>query len=524
MKIVQYLFILILSAMGIAAGAQVPKLNSYPSASATVFIDFDGHHLTGSSWNWNGPIDAQPAGFSDDVITEILNRVAEDFRPFDLNITTDSSKYWSAPYDKRIRIIVTPTWEWYEQPAGGVSYVGSFTWGDNTPAWVFSGLLNNNTKYVAEAISHEAGHSLGLQHQSTYDENCIKVNEYSPGQGIGEIGWAPIMGIGYYANVTTWNVGPNTYNCGTIQNDFETIRMWNGFGLRPDEHGNDIAVASDVDLVAYSFIAKGVINDESDVDVFKITLTAPNSLSLYATPQNVGSNNAGANIDIKLILMNGTDTIGRYNPSTLLNAGVDTSLNAGTYYLVVDGVGNVYHGDGSLGFYSVNGSVGSAVLAFSRFKVSGSAANSIHRLNWSWQTNETVSGLSIESSADGQHFTALAALNPSAKEFSYRPLSDKNIYYRLKATGATESHYSNIISLQNRNAGRQVQVINNQATDLTIASNGHFKYRLFYGNGQLLSSGTLTQGNNHISTPAVKGLLLLSYTDGSNTYTEKFIR
>jgi hypothetical protein len=75
-----------------------------------------------------------------------------------------------------------------------VSYVGSFTWGDDTPGWVFSGLLNNNIKYIAEAVSHEAGHTLGLQHQSNYDAECTKTSEYGQGQGTGEISWAPIMG------------------------------------------------------------------------------------------------------------------------------------------------------------------------------------------------------------------------------------------------------------------------------------------------------------------------------------------
>ncbi len=52
---------------------------------------------------------------------------------------------------------------------------------------------------------------LGLQHQSTYDSNCVKTAEYSPGQGSGEIGWAPIMGDGYYENLTTWHIG-NQYS------------------------------------------------------------------------------------------------------------------------------------------------------------------------------------------------------------------------------------------------------------------------------------------------------------------------
>ncbi len=108
----------------VAMYAQVPKLSSYPSAAATLFIDFDGHTVKGTSWNWGGPIYAQPAELNNAAITEIFNRVSEDYRPFNLNVTTDSTVYLAAPFNKRIRIIVTPTSQWYGS-AGGVAFVGS---------------------------------------------------------------------------------------------------------------------------------------------------------------------------------------------------------------------------------------------------------------------------------------------------------------------------------------------------------------------------------------------------------------
>ena len=106
-------------------------------------------------------------------ITEVFNRVAEDYRPFTINVTTDSTKYLSAPVNQRTRVVITVTSDWYGS-AGGVSFVNSFTWGDNTPCFVFSELLGYKPKNIAEAASHEAGHTLGLRHQSTYDANCAK--------------------------------------------------------------------------------------------------------------------------------------------------------------------------------------------------------------------------------------------------------------------------------------------------------------------------------------------------------------
>src|SRR5438874_5033013 len=245
--------------------AQIPKLNSYPSGTSTVFLDFDGQYVTGTSWNWSGPIDAKPAALSTDAITQIFNRIAEDYRPFNLNITTDSVVYLAAPFNKRMRLIITPTSAWFGN-AGGVAFVGSFNWGDETPAWVFSELLGNNPKYVAEACSHEAGHTLGLQHQSTYDVNCGKIAEYSAGQGTGEIGWAPIMGVGYYKNLTTWNIGPNTVGCNTIQNDINIIAgSPNNFGFRTDDHGNDPATATNIDIQGDGFLVNGLINKSDDI-------------------------------------------------------------------------------------------------------------------------------------------------------------------------------------------------------------------------------------------------------------------
>ena len=184
-----------LSFLAFSAYTQVPVLNSYSSTTATIYLDFDGQYVTGTSWNWGGPINAQPATITASAIQEIFNRVAEDYRPFNLNITTDSTVYARAPFNKRMRVIVTPTNSWYGR-AGGVAYVGSFAWHDETPCWVFSELLYNNTKWIAEAVSHEAGHTLGLHHQSSFDAFCKKTAEYSSGQGEGESAAAQRSGDG----------------------------------------------------------------------------------------------------------------------------------------------------------------------------------------------------------------------------------------------------------------------------------------------------------------------------------------
>jgi hypothetical protein len=48
----------------------------------------------------------------------------------------------------------------YGEEAGGVAYVGSFSWAVDTPAFVFSQKLGSNyAPYIWEAASHECGHT-----------------------------------------------------------------------------------------------------------------------------------------------------------------------------------------------------------------------------------------------------------------------------------------------------------------------------------------------------------------------------
>ena len=520
-----YFILIAFTCMHLSAMAQLPKLNSFPAATATIFIDFDGQYVAGTAWNMSGPIDAAPSGLSDAAITEIFTRVSEDYRPFNLNITTDSTVYLAAPRNKRMRIIVTPTSAWYGA-AGGVAYVGSFLWGDNTPAWVFSALLGNRTKWVAEAISHEVGHTLGLQHQSVYDANCNKTAEYSVGLGSGEIGWAPIMGAGYYQNHTTWQVGTNAVSCGTIQNDFDIIKTKNGFGLRPDDHGNDNSTATDIAIAADAFTASGLINTSADVDVFKLVLNNTTWINLNAIPLNVGTGDDGANVDIKVTLLNGNDTINSYNPSTLLNAGVDTNLNAGTYYLVVDGVGNIYHNDeGSLGLYTITGNLLS-VLPVKNFNFTGRVNNDKHQLSWLLQTDDAVKQVVIESSADGLHFTALAVLAPTITSYTNQQTGTGPIYYRLKVITATngQGYASNVISLKTKQVISGIQVINTNTGSITVKSSNSYTYQLFTAGGQLIANGKLNTGINQLDDRGAKGLLLLHCSNGNESFTPKLIK
>ena len=89
-------FLFALCCLAYSSKAQSPILSSFPDASATIYLDFDGHQVNGTSWNMSGPIDCGASNLSSTQRTEVFHRIAEDYRPFNINITTDSTKYWNA--------------------------------------------------------------------------------------------------------------------------------------------------------------------------------------------------------------------------------------------------------------------------------------------------------------------------------------------------------------------------------------------------------------------------------------------
>ena len=293
-----------------------------PTLANVILLDFDGQYVANTMWNVNGPITCAPANLTSEEAGLIFQRVVTDFTPFNLTVTTDEAVFNAANPAKRMRVVITESWEWYGQ-AGGVSYLNSFTWGDNSPCFVFSSLLGYSVKQIAEACSHEAGHTLGLRHQSLYDQNGVKLDEYNWGQGSGEIGWAPIMGASYNENLSLWHYGPNSLSATTMQDDVAKIATVVGFVN--DEYANSTANAT-----ALSSAKTGLINSSIDVDFFSVNINTTKTISLI--PANVGPNNDGGNLDLVLKIYNSQGTLlSTINDPLILDAGV--SLPAGSYYV-----------------------------------------------------------------------------------------------------------------------------------------------------------------------------------------------
>ncbi len=517
------LLLCIAAALPATAMSQAPRLSSFPSASATLYLDFDGHFVQCAYWNGGNAFTCQPAAFTNEQITEMFHRVAEDFRPFDINITTDSAKFIAAPLNKRMRIVVTPTSSWYGGNVGGVSYVGSFTWGDNTPGFVFADKLGNNPKFVAECISHESGHTVGLSHQSRYDNNCSMTEQYNVGTGAGETSWAPVMGNSYYRNMTGWNDGPTPYGCANTQDNLTIITSINGFSYRADDFKDEIN-ASTYSLGSSSFNVDGVISRTGDKDAFKYTLTGNVRFFLKAQPFSIG-NNTGANLDIEIDMYKDDQLIRSFNPANSLSVDIDTSLTAGTYYFVVSGAGNENTNNyGSLGSYNMLGFFG--ILAIKNISLAGEVKQGQHSLHWNVVCDEPVRAQEIEISKDGINFKPLATINTNQKTFLYAANQNTTTYYRLKVTSVQDqTAYSNVIALKSNVAAADFTVSTLVQQDITVNATEHFQYRLYDANGRAIFQGNGVKGFNKINVGnQAGGMYILQLLTDNKRQTERIIK
>lgn len=349
-------------------------LNSNLGASRTIYLDFDGNVTSGTPWNnaFTGGADFTTpayntdgvAGFSSSELTSIQliwQRVVEDYIAFDVNVTTQEPAdagdlINSGSGDSRwgVRVAIGgSSYDWFGYGAGGVAYIDSYNWNVDAPTFVFPDQLGNGfEKYVAEAVSHEAGHTLGLRHDGT------ATSSYYTGQGSGETAWAPIMGVGYYNNLTQWSRGEYA-NANLQEDDLAMITSQNGFGYRVDDFGDTIGTASVANLSDSTTIdVAGVIEQNTDVDVFSFT-TGAGIVSF-----DVQDFEHGSNLDILAELYDSNGSlVTSANGANVLDAQLSASVPAGTYYLAVSGVGQGdvlttgYSDYGSIGQYSFTGTI-----------------------------------------------------------------------------------------------------------------------------------------------------------------------
>lgn len=356
---------------------QTFKLHSRPGAKRTVYLDFDGATLTNTAWNSSSQttitalpydFDGVPYSFSTTELQRvqmIWQRVAEDFAPFDVDVTTEAppagalSRSDFADDVFGTTVLITKR-TFYSCSCGGVAYLGVFDDTRDTykPALVFYDMLGNgNEKYVAEAISHEAGHNMGLHHDGTSTQG------YYGGHGSGATGWAPVMGVGYYKELVQWSKGE--YPGANNKEDDYAVMSANGLPQRADDHGNTTAAATRMGGTTAggltTLAASGFVERATDVDVFSF-VAGPGTISV-----SVNGARRSANLDVKVDLLDaGGAVLASANPVDALAASMTASASAGgTYFIAVRGTGKGdlttgYSGYGSLGEYAIAATVPAA--------------------------------------------------------------------------------------------------------------------------------------------------------------------
>ena len=249
-----------------------PKEIPDPGSSPTViFIDADGHTVENTLWNWSRQrINCLEAGLTPDQIKEVVKFVGEDYSPFDVTVTSDENVYNNAAKGKRVRVIMTTHQglEDFFPNFGGYAFISSLWWNDDTPCFVFAESFSGNTANLADVVSHEAGHTIGLSHQSEFYDNGLCKNQYHTGffLMLWTLSWKPIMGISYYSNISGWMSGRTT--TGT-QHD---IGLLNRMGISADAVPDMLSTAKELKLNGREkrAIVNELINTQADADYYSI--------------------------------------------------------------------------------------------------------------------------------------------------------------------------------------------------------------------------------------------------------------
>lgn len=343
----------------LAALSDTFLLHSNPGADKTIYLDFDGHAGGYKSYNFEG----NTKSFTDAELTEIQlawQSVAEDFIPFEVNVTTEEPPITdlqnAGGSDTRwgIRCVISTkyTYSW--------GSTGSFNSSEDAECFVTTTAQGgfNDWLWIADSASHEVGHTMYLAHDGM---SCCGTSGspfvgggYYYGHGADNTYWSPIMGYAAVYGLSQWDKGEYDLTNNT-EDDLSEITTLNGFGYRVDDHGNTTGTATPMVINS----SAGIIERNTDVDYFSFTMASSGNFSVAINPDNLAPN-----LDVLAKIHDASGAVLHTdNPIGQVYASFDVTLAAGDYYISVDGTGEgtptgsnpTGSSDyGSLGYYSID--------------------------------------------------------------------------------------------------------------------------------------------------------------------------
>ena len=473
------------------AGTDITILNSYQEGEFLIYIDTDGEQITDSYWINQSTtptasyIDQLIPGLTNQQVYMIWQIISEDFRPFNVNVTTNRALYDAMPSHKKQMLIVGPkTNDWIGFSTTGLGRTGGFSISES-PAFVWTTGVGLDANLIGEVGSHEIGHAFSLLH-----DGIKNGASYYSGHG----NWGTIMGSGYYKNITQWSaadykdgVDDGWYSSGQNQDDIAILTST--LGLRPDDHGNNLNAASSLYISSTLVDIKnnhGVIESSDDEDYFKFSTTG-GTINLHfegAYPR--------PNLDILVTLYNASGT-------QLLTADVADDdyadiamgLASGTYYLKIEGTGfgdpltTGYTDYGSLGYYGISGTITNAteiaevqIVSHSNFDIIQASSLAVTKLEANVVSSTGIS--KVEYLING--LTYSGNLSGGKYVYNWTPASfgDYEITVLVTETDGSTSEHSINLTIQAPFSLKQLQInaIGTQfcgdilAPSLMIANNG----------------------------------------------------
>jgi hypothetical protein len=342
----------------------VPVYNSNPGAFAQLYLDFDGN-VGPSGWcGTSGVIttavfgtDGDPNTYSAGELTlidQIWKRTAEDYAPFNINVTTVLPSDFNNKHALRVAIGgQSGGLNW--SGIGGVGCLGSFYNGGSSDNIVFvhAPNLGNNAKNIGMVNSHEGGHAFGLPHQDSPSGGC---GGYHSGGNYNGESKGPIMGAPYGSTREIWWKGFE--GCGTTDDMAILSNANNGYGYVADDEPDVFDQARRIRASTGVFVGDltGIISKTTDIDIYAFTSPA-GSASITVSAATLGPN-LDANMDLyhdvagTPVLLASVDTAGNNFGGT-----INFSVPAGKKYIVVKSDGDY----GEVGAYTLSGTVPTSI-------------------------------------------------------------------------------------------------------------------------------------------------------------------